>query len=277
MKKKAFTLVELLVVIGIISLLIAILLPSLARARAAAEKIACGSNLRQVHLGWSMYMSDNRGNHPRVREHLGNNQNSGTWIHRLVGVQGSPNFTVDSSVVQYVSPKVLICPRDSWPIRDTTADTGMSYWFWDAQSWLYEGQEARASYGYYNIKIFSGIYNVPIIADSIYCAPDGTEPAKAGYYPKFFTKNLKQPSEWPVFFDGDFYCSDTTLGVRKEKDDPRGASNNVQLYYWAGRARHNDRMNVVYADGHVGDVEAGTKEFGWDVMWSRNLFSVEKR
>jgi len=57
---RGFTLIELLVVVAIIALLIAILLPSLSAAKAVSRRVACGSNLRQIGIGFVFYAGDHQ-------------------------------------------------------------------------------------------------------------------------------------------------------------------------------------------------------------------------
>lgn len=65
--RKAFTLIELLVVIAIISLLVAILLPSLSSARAQARSSACLANLKRLATGMTLYLNEHRDQFPPFR------------------------------------------------------------------------------------------------------------------------------------------------------------------------------------------------------------------
>jgi prepilin-type N-terminal cleavage/methylation domain-containing protein/prepilin-type processing-associated H-X9-DG protein len=82
-RARGFTLVELLVVIGIIALLISILLPSLNRARETANRVKCQSNLRQIGQAILLYCNDNKGPYPRTAYSGAGQMNASN-----IGVQG---------------------------------------------------------------------------------------------------------------------------------------------------------------------------------------------
>jgi prepilin-type N-terminal cleavage/methylation domain-containing protein len=98
-----FTLVELLVVIGIIALLIAMLLPVLSKAREQAHRTACLSNLRS--LGQSMYLYCHSN-----KDRLPNAAPSGVWDDTL-GCRALLELAAN-----YTQPDVFHCPSDSDPI-----------------------------------------------------------------------------------------------------------------------------------------------------------------
>src|SRR5215213_1824060 len=63
-ERRAFTLVELLVVIGIIAILISVLLPALNNARNKANAVKCSSNMRQIYIFSTMFAAENKGRLP---------------------------------------------------------------------------------------------------------------------------------------------------------------------------------------------------------------------
>jgi prepilin-type N-terminal cleavage/methylation domain-containing protein/prepilin-type processing-associated H-X9-DG protein len=106
--RPAFTLIELIVVIGIIALLIALVLPLLSKVRRQAQQVSCLSNLRQMGTALIVYGHQNRGSFPapgnRIREQVED------WVYWQPG-----RDETEGRIFRYLGGdlRVLKCPSDA--------------------------------------------------------------------------------------------------------------------------------------------------------------------
>lgn len=103
MRPRGFTLVELLVTVVIIAIVASLLLSALPRVVETVRQRQCVSNLRQIGVGFQLYIADNDGAIPY-------NSSTANWINS-VGAYITPNFTFNASTLGQRPPSVFRCPK----------------------------------------------------------------------------------------------------------------------------------------------------------------------
>ena len=244
-RRKGFTLIELLVVIAIIALLMAILMPALAKVRKQAKAVTCQANLKQWGTVFSMYAGDHEG-------YFGAGTSSGYKGSKKE--QKWPNWARK----YYKEGKLRLCPmanakfwnnngvpspeqsafiawgpwqqqtNPSWNGWETPGDSG-SY---GSNSWFYNdepvpGEESKK---WRNINV-PNPSTVPLFADNTHI----------GGYP--------EPTDDPPDFDGQWHSSNN--------EAPGGTTNNMVRFVLN---RHSNGMaNCVFFDQSVRSI--GVKEW----------------
>lgn len=217
--RRGFTLLELLVVVGIITVLLAILLPALSKVEETARRTQCASNLRQVALAFNLYCVQNRNHLPAPAWVL---PDPADWVYWQSNRKLNESPVV--SLLGSAPERVLRCPSDNLSVHKV---------WWTGPDPPYEPYP----FSYlFNVRFKMRRVNLPALSNLIMLVEGDEKTIASGRWD-------------PTLFAGPHSWEDL-VGTRH---DARRWTNwpNADLLDYPSRPDRNDRGNVAFFDTHV--------------------------
>jgi prepilin-type processing-associated H-X9-DG protein/prepilin-type N-terminal cleavage/methylation domain-containing protein len=257
MRRRAFTLVELLVVIGIIALLISILMPTLSAARKASEATKCSAHLHGMAQAWQMYTNQYKMCVPGRLEKLqgaGGNYGLGDG-----GDEYRPRWyeLLGAMVGQYANKNPKATEDDTWQITNdwflcpSVPEYNNSRNYVYGYNHLFLG-DARPKGGIANLGTKQWI-NYPVRAGQIRAASETVMIADS-----MGTAAAVAPTKRMGYYNNGIKDPDAACNKGYLIDVPRATANSGRadvelsgIYYSGPDPRHKKRANVAFCDGHV--------------------------
>ena len=258
--RPAFTLVELLVVIGIIALLVGILMPALSKARKAANQTACLANLRSMNQALAIYFAQNKGHMLYYNWHPGSADQAwhGYWIGVLGDLKCLPDKVICPEAKEpmpFKNGSGFGTAKYAWAGNFQTTATGVKY---DSQDFL----NTTMNPGGYRVGSYGFNRNLTVDAN------------KFGAY----VSKVHNSTDVPVFYDSCWVDNvsmengsiSSKPSIPADLSGIAASSGNKQDQFRIWIARHGRGINMAFMDGsarYVGLEE--TYNLYWTPTWNR--------